>query len=139
LRKTLAAGKWGHEEGERDPYNWGGWKGAGPNQNDPGDDGTDRSHWLPYSKTPWSPGLHAIDPHREQQASLQRREPGALLRAADQRQAAVQKHSVSGEASLKIALSSGLKPVGGVKSSGNLFKQIQLVRASPLPLASTTG
>ena len=80
--------------------------------------------------------------HRGDLAKLERRnrpEPGALLRAADERQAAVQKHSVSGEASLKIALASGLKPVGGVKSSGNLFKQIQLDRASPLPLANTTG
>ncbi len=68
-----------------------------------------------------------------------RREPGSLLRAADARQAAVQKHAVRGEASLKIALASGLKPVGGVKSSGNLFKQIQLDRASPLPPANTTG
>ncbi len=70
---------------------------------------------------------------------LQRREPGALLRASSQMQAEAIKHSVTGEASLKIALASGLKPVGGVKSSGNLFKQIQLDRASPLPRANTTG
>jgi hypothetical protein len=79
--------------------------------------------------------------HRGDLARLERRnrpDPGSLLRAADARQAAVQKHSVSGEASLKIALSSGLKPVGGVKSSGDLFKQIRFDRASPLPLASTT-
>jgi muramidase (phage lysozyme) len=75
----------------------------------------------------------------QQDASLRRREPGALLKAADARQAAALKHTVSGEASLKIALSSGLKPVGGVKSSGDLFKKIQLDRASPLPLANTTG
>ena len=79
--------------------------------------------------------------HRGDLAKLERRnrpEPGALLRAADERQAAVQKHSVSGEASLKIALASGLKPVGGVKSTGSLFKEIRLDRA-PLPLAGTTA
>jgi hypothetical protein len=80
-----------------------------------------------------------LDPKKEQQASLQRRDPGALLKASNQMQAAALKHTVNGEASLKIALSSGLKPVGGVKSSGDLFKQIRLDRASPLPLASTTG
>jgi hypothetical protein len=69
---------------------------------------------------------------------LRRREPGSLLRAADQRQAAALKHTVSGEASLKIALASGLKPVGGVSTKGSLFKEIRMDRA-PLPLASTMG
>jgi hypothetical protein len=129
LRKTLATGKWGTPEGKRsvEPY-----------QGDPTDPAFDKNKWLPYSKTPWSPGLHWIDPHKEQQASLQRREPGSLLRASNQMQAAALKHTVSGEASLKVSLASGLKPVGGVSTKGSLFKEIRMDRA-PLPLASTTG
>jgi hypothetical protein len=129
LRKTLAHGNWGTPEGKRsvEPY-----------QGDPTDPAFDKNKWLPYSKTPWSPGLHAIDPHKEQQANLQRREPGSLLRASNQMQAAALKHTVSGEASLKVSLASGLKPVGGVSTKGSLFKEIRMDRA-PLPLASTTG
>jgi hypothetical protein len=143
LRKTLAAGHWGTEEGKRsiDPY-----------QGDPTDPAFDKNKWLPYSKTPWSPGLHAIDPHKEQSVSLRpgdlaklserrnRPEPGSLLRAADQRQAAVAAttHRVSGEASLKVALGPGLIPNGGIKSKGSLFKEIRMDRA-PLPLANTMG
>jgi hypothetical protein len=94
---------------------------------------------LPYSKTPWSPGLHAIDPHKEQQASLQRREPGALLRARNQMQAnASATHKIQGEASLRIKLASGLVPDGGAKNKGTLFREIRMDRA-PLPLASTVG
>jgi hypothetical protein len=141
LRKTLAAGKWGTPEGEAGGSQW------GPiNRGIEGDGGYDKHQFEPYDKKPWG-SMNSIPGGRydrfgipvERPASLQRREPGSLLRAADQRQAAALKHTVSGEASLKIALASGLKPVGGVKSSGNLFKQIQLDRASPLPLAQTTG
>jgi hypothetical protein len=138
LRKTLSTRKWGHEEGERDKFNWGGWSGAGPNQDDPADRGTDPNHWLPYNKTPWSPGLHAIDPHKEQQASLQRRDPGALLRASDQRMAQALKHEVTGSASLHVKLAAGLAPVSGIKTKGELFKEVRMDRA-PLTLASTTG
>jgi hypothetical protein len=75
----------------------------------------------------------------EQQASLQRREPGALLRAADLRQAAASaKHEVTGSASLHVKLAAGLAPASALKTKGNLFKETRLDRA-PLPLASTTG
>ena len=69
-----------------------------------------------------------------------RRDPGALLRAADQRQAAVAAttHKVQGEASLRIKLASGLVPDNGAKNKGNLFREIRLDRA-PVPLASTMG
>jgi hypothetical protein len=68
-----------------------------------------------------------------------RREPGSLLRASNQMQAAASAtHKVSGEASLRIKLASGLVPDGGVKNKGSLFKEIRLDRAAP-PLASTTG
>jgi hypothetical protein len=69
---------------------------------------------------------------------MNRREPGSLLRSTQEMQAQVFRHSVKGEASLKIALASGLKPVGGVKSGGDLFKEIRLDRA-PIVLASTTA
>jgi len=68
-----------------------------------------------------------------------RHEPGSLLRAADQRQAAASaKHEITGSASLRIKLASGLVPDGGTKTKGNLFKEIRLDRA-PQPLASTMG
>ena len=90
----------------------------------------------PYDKKTWG---HLGRPF-EQQASLQRRKSGSLLRAADARQAAVgaTTHRVLGEASLKVALGPGLIPNGGIKSKGSLFKEIRMDRA-PLPLASTTG
>jgi muramidase (phage lysozyme) len=69
---------------------------------------------------------------------LQRREPGSLLRAADQRQAAALKHEITGSASLHVKLASGLAPVSGVKTKGDLFREIRLDRA-PLALANTTG
>jgi muramidase (phage lysozyme) len=69
---------------------------------------------------------------------LHRREPGALLRAADQRQAAALKHEITGSASLHVKLAAGLAPVSGVKTKGDLFREIRLDRA-PLSLASTTG
>jgi hypothetical protein len=55
-----------------------------------------------------------------------------------QMQAEAIKHSVTGEASLRVSLASGLKPVGGVSTKGDLFREIRLDRA-PLPLANTTG
>jgi len=67
-----------------------------------------------------------------------RREPGSLLRAADQRQASALKHEITGSASLHVKLASGLAPVSGVKTKGSLFKEIRLDRA-PQPLANTTG
>jgi hypothetical protein len=67
-----------------------------------------------------------------------RREPGSLLRAADQRQAAALKHEITGSASLHVKLASGLAPASGVKTKGSLFKEIRLDRA-PQPLANTTG
>jgi hypothetical protein len=80
--------------------------------------------------------------HRGDLARLERRnrpEPGSLLRAADARQASISaKHTVEGEASLRIKLASGLVPDGGVKNKGTLFKEIRMDRA-PLTLASTTG
>jgi hypothetical protein len=129
LRKTLATGKWGTPEGKRsvEPY-----------QGDPTDPAFDKNKWLPYSKTPWSPGLHAIDPKKEQQASLQRREPGALLRASNQMQANALKHEITGSASLHVKLAAGLAPVSGMKTKGSLFKEVRLDRA-PQPLANTTG
>ena len=75
----------------------------------------------------------------EQQASLQRREPGSLLRASNKMQAdASATHKVTGEASLRIKLASGLVPDGGAKNKGSLFKEIRMDRA-PVPLASTMG
>jgi hypothetical protein len=68
-----------------------------------------------------------------------RPEPGSLLHAADQRQAAASaKHEVTGSASLHIKLAAGLAPASALKTKGNLFKETRLDRA-PLPLASTTG
>jgi muramidase (phage lysozyme) len=73
------------------------------------------------------------------EASLQRREPGSLLKARNQMQAnASATHKIEGEASLRIKLASGLVPDGGVKNKGNLFREIRMDRA-PLPLASTMG
>jgi len=69
---------------------------------------------------------------------LRRREPGSLLRAADQRQAAALKHEITGSASLHVKLAAGLAPVSGVKTKGDLFREVRLDRA-PLALASTTG
>ena len=69
---------------------------------------------------------------------VMRREPGSLLRAADQRQASALKHEITGSASLHVKLASGLAPVSGVKTKGSLFKEIRLDRA-PQPLANTTG
>ena len=80
--------------------------------------------------------------HRGDLARLERRnrpEPGSLLRAADQRQAAASaKHEVTGSASLHVKLAAGLAPASGVKTKGGLFKEVRLDRA-PLPLASTMG
>jgi hypothetical protein len=68
-----------------------------------------------------------------------RPEPGSLLRAADQRQAAASaKHEVTGSASLHVKLAAGLAPASALKTKGNLFKETRLDRA-PLPLASTMG
>ena len=47
-------------------------------------------------------------------------------------------HKVTGEASLRIKLASGLVPDGGAKNKGSLFKEIRMDRA-PVPLASTMG
>jgi hypothetical protein len=69
---------------------------------------------------------------------VMRREPGSLLRAADQRQAAALKHEITGGASLHVKLAAGLAPVSGVKTKGDLFREVRLDRA-PLALASTTG
>jgi hypothetical protein len=41
-----------------------------------------------------------------------------------------QNSTVSGEASLRIALANGLKPVGGVENSGDLFKSISMDRGA---------
>lgn len=72
-------------------------------------------------------------------SDLQRREPGALLKASNKMQAdASATHKVTGEASLRIKLASGLIPDGGVKNKGSLFKSVRMDRA-PLPLASTMG
>jgi hypothetical protein len=71
------------------------------------------------------------------EASLQRREPGALLRASNQMQAAALKHEITGSASLHVKLAAGLAPVSGVKTKGDLFKEVRLDRA-PLSLASMT-
>lgn len=102
-----------------------------PYQGDPTDPAFDKDKWLPYKKTPWSPGLHAIDPHKEQEASLH----GDLLGAAQK--AGMFSHKVTGEASIKVALDQGL--VGkSTKSKGGLFKEISLDRGA-MAAASTMG
>jgi hypothetical protein len=45
---------------------------------------------------------------------------------------------VTGEASLKIALASGLRPVGGVENKGDLFNEISMDRGA-LPYASASS
>jgi hypothetical protein len=67
-----------------------------------------------------------------------RREPGSLLRASNQMQASALKHEISGSASLHVKLASGLAPVSGVKTKGDLFKEIRLDRA-PVVLSNTMG
>ena len=64
------------------------------------------------------------------------RQPGALWRKSRQAEAAV--HKVTGEASLRVSLASGLKPEGGIRSTGDLFKKIVLDKAAR-PVASTVG
>ena len=49
-----------------------------------------------------------------------------------------QNSKVSGEASLKIALAGGLRPVRGVSNKGDLFKEIELNRDG-LPYANTAA
>jgi hypothetical protein len=107
--------------------------------------GYDKHQFNPYDKTPWG-SMKGLPGQRydqygkpvEQQASIQRREPGSLLRASNQMQAAALKHEITGSASLHVKLAAGLAPVSGVKTKGDLFKEIRMDRA-PLPLASTTG
>jgi hypothetical protein len=48
------------------------------------------------------------------------------------------KHEITGSASLHVKLAAGLAPASGVKTKGDLFKEIRMDRA-PLPLASTMG
>ena len=43
---------------------------------------------------------------------------------------------VTGEASLRIDLAAGLRPVGGVQNKGEIFKKIELNRGG-LPYADT--
>jgi hypothetical protein len=117
--KRLQASGMGTPEGKRSQT---------PYQGDPTDPAFDKDKWLPYKKTPWSPGLHAIDPHKEQEASLH----GDLLGAAHK--AGMFSHKVTGEATVRVALDQGL--VGkSTKSKGGLFKQIALNRA-PTPVSS---
>ena len=49
-----------------------------------------------------------------------------------------QDSTVTGEASLRIALANGLKPDGGVENKGDLFKEIELNRGG-MAYASTTA
>jgi muramidase (phage lysozyme) len=110
----------------------------------------DKHDFNPWKAKPWgSIGKNNYGPEYDpmgnkkdgtgQQASLHRREPGALLRASNKMQAdASATHKVIGEASLRIKLASGLVPDGGAKNKGSLFKEIRLDRA-PQPLASTMG
>jgi hypothetical protein len=116
----------------------------------PGGDPNDKKQFSPYDEKPWgSIGKNYYGPKYDpmgkpkegtgQQASLHRREPGSLLRAADQRQAAASaKHEITGSASLHVKLAAGLAPASALKTKGSLFKETRLDRA-PLPLASTTG
>lgn len=123
--KRLQASGMGTPEGKRSQT---------PYQGDPTDPAFDKDKWLPYKKTPWSPGLHAIDPHKEQEASL-RGARGDLLGAAQK--AGMFSHKVTGEASIKVALDQGL--VGkSTKAKGSLFKEISLDRGA-MAAASTMG
>jgi hypothetical protein len=89
-------------------------------------------HDRPAFVTPWKRGNA---PEQEVRA-----EPGSLLRAA--KAAGLNgggKTTVAGEARLRVELASGLKPGGGVKTKGELFKEVRLDRAAGPVVASTVG
>ena len=62
------------------------------------------------------------------------REPGRLLKAAEERQARAQE--IKGSASLEIKLARGLAPARGVKTTGSLFREVKLDRVGT-PVAGT--
>jgi hypothetical protein len=107
----------------------------------------DKKQFSPWDKHPWGSldgqsygRTHDImgRPMEHDVNFRPRREPGALLRASNQMQAAALKHEITGSASLHVKLASGLAPVSGVKTKGDLFREVRLDRA-PLALANTTG
>ena len=57
---------------------------------------------------------------------------GNLMRLAEERET---RHRVQGEATLNVKLAKGLQPDGGVKTKGNLFKEIKLA-SSATPCAT---
>jgi hypothetical protein len=54
-------------------------------------------------------------------------------------QAAAMKHEITGGASLHVKLASGLAPVGGVRNTGNAFREVKLDRAPSRVVADTTA
>jgi hypothetical protein len=128
----------GHGEGESQ----GGFHSGEPNDGDfdpmqrqPW--GFKRERWQRLMGDPKNKDKNTKD--MEEDALLRpRREPGSLLRASDQRMAQALKHEITGSASLHVKLAAGLAPVSGIKTKGELFKEVRMDRA-PLTLASTTG